>query len=90
LQVLIDLRGAGERDALDATVSYVDIHDVAARAVSAKAYRLIEAMAEQIATAVLRDFPPVKGIIVRVAKPAALGARGVRQTAVEITRMRNE
>jgi 7,8-dihydroneopterin aldolase/epimerase/oxygenase len=90
LQAFIDTRVAGQQDDPDATVSYVEIHEVAARIVSAKAYRLIESLAEELAAAVLRSFAAVAGVVVRVAKPAALGDRGVRLTAVEITRMKNE
>jgi dihydroneopterin aldolase len=90
LQAFIDTRGAGRHDDLNATVSYVEIHEVASRIIAAKAYRLVEAIAEEVAAAILQGFAAVTGVIVRVAKPAALGDRGVRQTAVEITRMRNE
>jgi dihydroneopterin aldolase len=90
LQILIDLRSAGEQDDIASTVSYVEIQELAADVISAKPYRLIETIAEDLAAAVLRGFAAVAGVIVRVAKPAALGERGVRLTAVEITRMRNE
>jgi dihydroneopterin aldolase len=90
LQAFVDTRAAGKRDDLSATVSYVEIHEVASRIISAKAYRLIEAIAEDVAAAVLEGFAAVTGVVVRVAKPAALGDRSVRQSAVEITRMRNE
>lgn len=90
LQAFVDTRGAGRQDDLDASVSYVEIHEVAARIISAKPYRLIEAIAEDVAAAILQSFAAVSGVVVRVAKPAALGERGVRLTAVEITRMKNE
>ncbi len=90
LQALIDIRRAGRQDDLAATVSYVEIHEVAARVIAAKAYRLIETIAEEVAAAVLQRFEPITGVVVRIAKPGALGSRGVRLTAVEITRMRHE
>ena len=90
LQVFVDVRAAGQLDDLAASVSYVEIHEAAARTIAAKAFRLIEAIAEGVATAVLRSFPAVAGVVVRVDKPAALSGRQVRSTAVEITRMRNE
>jgi 7,8-dihydroneopterin aldolase/epimerase/oxygenase len=90
LQALLDLRHAAQQDDLAAGVSYVEIHRVATRVISAKAYRLIETIAEDVAAAVLQSFAAVSGVVVRVAKPAALGDRGVRLTAVEITRMKNE
>ena len=90
LQALVDIRDAGKHDDLDATVSYVEIHELAARIISARAYRLIETIAEEVAAAILQSFAAVAGVVVRVAKPAALGDRGVRLTAVEITRMKHE
>jgi FolB domain-containing protein len=90
LEVFLDLRDAGTRDDLGATVSYVDIHEVAARTVAAKPYFLVEAIAEDLAANVLVSFQAVTGLVVRVTKPAALSDRGVPSTGVEITRMRNE
>lgn len=90
MQVFLDVRGAGNRDDLAATVSYVDIHEAAARAIAAKPHILVEAIAEEVAANVLRSFPPITGVVVRIAKPAAMSDRGVRNTAVEITRMRHE
>lgn len=90
MQVFLDVRDAGSRDDLAATVSYVDIHEVAKRTISAKPYILVEAIAEDVASNVLQSFQTIKGLLIRVAKPAAMSNRGVRSTAVEITRMRNE
>lgn len=90
MQVFLDVRDAGNRDDLAATVSYVDIHEVAARTIAAKRYILVEAIAEDVAANVLQGFQAITGVVVRIAKPAAMSDRGVRNTAVEITRMRNE
>lgn len=90
LQAFVDTRRAGKQDDLEAAVSYVEIHEIAARIISAKPYRLIETIAEDVAAAVLQRFSALAGVVVRVAKPAALGDRGVRLTAVEITRMKDE
>jgi dihydroneopterin aldolase len=90
LQVFLDVQEAGRRDDLAATVSYVDIHEVAARTIAAKPYVLVEAIAEEVAANVLASFQSVTGLTVRIDKPGAMSNRGVRSTAVEITRMRNE
>lgn len=90
VQALVDVRRAGRLDDLAASVSYVEIHEVMTRTISGKAFRLIEAIAEDVAAAVLQNFPAITGVIVRVDKPAALADRNVRSTAVEITRMRHE
>jgi dihydroneopterin aldolase len=89
LQALLDTRGAAGQDSLQSTVSYVDIHQVVARVIAAKPYCLVETIADDVAAAVLQAFEPLAGVVVRVAKPAALGDRSVRLTAVEITRMKN-
>jgi dihydroneopterin aldolase len=90
LHAFIDLRGIAGRDEISATVSYVDIHDVAGAAITARPYQLVETIAEDVAAAVLRRFQPVMGVMVRIHKPGALRQRGVRSTAVEILRMRND
>ncbi len=90
LRAFLDIREAGLRDDLSATVSYVDIHAVAGQVIAAKAYRLVETIAEQIATAVLDKFPALGGIVVRIAKPGAMANRDVRSAGVEIQRMRDE
>jgi dihydroneopterin aldolase len=88
LHVFLSLRDAGIRDDLAATISYVDIHEVVARTIAAKPYLLVEAIAEDLAANVLETFQAVAGLVVRIAKPAAMSDRGVRTTGVEITRMR--
>jgi dihydroneopterin aldolase len=90
LQVFLDVSDAGKRDDLAATVSYVAIHEVVARTIAAKPYVLVEAIAEDVAANVLKNFQALTGLTVRIDKPGAMSDRGVRSTAVEITRMRNE
>jgi dihydroneopterin aldolase len=86
LDLEVDLREACASDRLDASVDY----DAVARAVSetaAKArFRLVEALAEAIARAVLAGFPRVARAIVRVTKPGAV--EQAASIAVEIGRKR--
>jgi dihydroneopterin aldolase len=90
LQALVDTRAAGHDDDPDATVNYVEVHEAIKRTIAARSFRLIEAIAEEIAAEVLRRSIAVAGVVVRVTKPAAMGDRGVSSAAVEITRMRHE
>lgn len=90
IQALLETGPAGLQDDLVKTVNYVEIHDIAARTVASKHYHLIEGIAEDLAAALLHNFAAVTGVVVKVSKPAALAARGVRSAAVEITRMKNE
>jgi dihydroneopterin aldolase len=65
------------------------MHGVIRDITANKKYSLIEAIAEDVAAALLARFPILEGVLVKIAKPAALSDRAVRSAAVEITRMRN-
>ncbi len=87
----VDLRRAGQSDDLDDTVSYSAVYKLVRRIVEGEPRQLIEAVAEEIAAAILTEFPPVERITVTVRKPevpmkgSMLAAAGVR-----ITRSRAE
>lgn len=82
----VDLRRAGRGDDLGETVSYSDVYKLTRRIVEGEPRHLIEAVAEAIASAMLREFPPVKRVTVTVRKTevplkgAMLDAAGVRVT----------
>jgi dihydroneopterin aldolase len=84
----LDLGPAGRSDDLAHTVDYDTVCDVVARAVGARAFRLVEAVAEESARALLAAFGEVTEVRVQVRKPGALRARGVPYAAVEVTRRR--
>lgn len=79
-----DLRPAGESDDLTLTVNYSAVHKAVRAIVEGPPRDLIEAVAEDIAAAVLAGFPPVARVEVTVRKPevglkgAFLDAAGVR------------
>ena len=50
-----------------------------------KEYKLIEALAENIANGILKN-SPAKKVLIRVKKPMALAKKNVKYTAVEIAR----
>jgi dihydroneopterin aldolase len=87
----VDLHRAGQSDNLAHTVSYSAVYKVVRAIVEGEPRQLIEAVAEEIASVVLTEFPPVAQISVTVRKPevpmkgAMLDAAGVR-----ITRSRAE
>ncbi|MGE0161037.1 MAG: dihydroneopterin aldolase [Gemmatimonadales bacterium] len=87
LELGLDLARAGREDALEHTVDYEKVCDVVAATVQAHPYRLIEAIAEACASAILSSFG-VQEVRVRVRKPGALVARGVPHAAVEVVRRR--
>lgn len=87
LKIAVDLRHAGETDELDNTVSYADVFTIVKAIVEGKAYKLIEAVAEKIATDVCAAYPnEIKGIQVEVIKPDPPIPGHYREVAVEIIR----
>jgi 7,8-dihydroneopterin aldolase/epimerase/oxygenase len=80
----VDLRPAGLSDELANTVSYSAVYKVVRGIVEGEPRQLIEAVAEEIAAAILTKFPRVARIAVTVRKPEApmkgsmLDAAGVR------------
>lgn len=85
----VSLRAAGERDDLDQTVSYSAAYAEIRRVVEGEPRQLIEAVAEEIAAALLALDERVRRVRVSVAKPEA-PVRGsiLESVAVRITRWR--
>ena len=67
----LDLRAAGEADNLRQTVNYAEVYDVVSTVLTVTAKKLIEALAEEIADDLLRDFDALRWVRVTVHKPAA-------------------
>ena len=67
----LDLRSAGESDDLDDTVNYAKVYDVVSTVLTVTRKYLIEALAEEIADDLLRDFDSLRWVRVTVHKPAA-------------------
>ena len=64
-----DLSRAGASDDLADTVNYSRVFAACREVVEGQSFKLLEAIAEAIATRVLADFQPVQAITVRVRKP---------------------
>ena len=67
----LDLRAAGESDDLDDTVNYAEVYDVVSTVLTVTRKYLIEALAEEIADDLLRDFDSLRWVRVTVHKPTA-------------------
>ena len=67
----LSLRAAGESDDLDDTVNYAKVYDVVSTVLTVTRKYLIEALAEEIADDLLRDFDSLRWVRVTVHKPAA-------------------
>jgi len=89
LRLGLDLAGAGHMDDLTQTVNYAAVAEVVKEVVEGPPFRLIEALGETIAAAVLGQFPLLAQVEVRVEKPAApISAAPTAQVAVSLTRHR--
>src|SRR3954447_25056747 len=88
LSVSLDLKKAGETDELEHSVNYAELYQVCKEIVEGKPYKLIEAVAERIATGVLEGFPLVSEVTVTVIKPDPPIPGHYKSVAVEITRRR--
>lgn len=85
-----DLTAARTTDLLQHTVNYEKAYGVVKKAVTEKKFYLIEALAHQIARMLMREFPVVEKVVVRVRKPGA-PVHGVLDTVeVEIESARKE
>jgi dihydroneopterin aldolase len=85
----IDLAAASRTDKLKDTVSYDAVVKTASEAFCARRYRLVEAAAGAVATAVLERCPQVRSIRVTVHKPHAPIAATFDDVGVTITRARD-
>ena len=88
LIVEVDLSVAGKSDDLNDSVNYGELYNTCKMIVEGKPYKLVEAVAENIASAVLGDFPLVSTCTVKLIKPDPPIPGHYRSVAVEIKRSR--
>jgi dihydroneopterin aldolase len=69
LDLRMDLSRAAQTDNVDDTVNYAEIHALVKRIVEARPLKLIEALAETIASAVLGTYTIISEATVSVTKP---------------------
>ena len=90
LTCMLDLGPAGRSDRYGQTVGYGElaqlVHDIA----TTRRFRIVEGLAEAIASEVLAAFPRIQSVKVRVEKPEAPVPLIFDSIAVEITRSRND
>lgn len=87
----VDLAEAGRTDDLSRTVDYGKVAETVRRIVEGPRFKLIEALAEALAGAILDAHPLVERIDVRVEKPSApVSAAPSGLVAVEIHRRRTQ
>jgi 7,8-dihydroneopterin aldolase/epimerase/oxygenase len=88
LTVEMDLSKAGNSDDLEDSVNYGELYQVCREIVEGKPYKLVEAVAERIASAILEQFALVQACHVKVIKPDPPIPGHYKSVAVEITRSR--
>lgn len=85
----LDLRPAGQSDDLRRTASYADIVAIASAALTERHFKLIEAAAEAVASAILSHFPAVRAVSLELRKPGAPIDAIFAHVAVAIERTRD-
>jgi 7,8-dihydroneopterin aldolase/epimerase/oxygenase len=87
VSLAVDIKKAGETDDLDATVSYVGVYDICQQVIEGKPYKLIEAVAETVASRILQTYEgQVFGVRVEIIKPDPPIRGHYKEVAVEIVR----
>ena len=86
VEVGLDLSIAGESDRLEDTLDYVRCFELVREVVEGGQQRLLEAVAERVAAALLRE-PQSRRVRVRVAKQPPI-AGGISRVAVVVDRAR--
>lgn len=69
LELELDLRQAGVSDDFSRTVNYAEVHELVKKIVEGQSFKLIEALAERIASSVLDTYTMVDALTVHVTKP---------------------
>jgi dihydroneopterin aldolase len=89
LDCRLDLKPAGESDNWHKTASYDKLAEIVVSVATNERFKLIEALAEKIASEILAKSPLIDTVIVRVEKPAAPIPTLLDGVTVEIERSRN-
>ena len=87
VSLAVDIKKAGETDNLEHTVSYVGVYDICKEVIEGKPYKLIEAVAETIASRILSQYEgQVIGCRIEIIKPDPPIPGHYKEVAVEIVR----
>lgn len=81
----LDLAAAGQQDELAASVDYEQVYALVVEVGTREQFRLLEALAERVASAILERFP-VRQVTVRATKPSPPIPGVLGSVSVEITR----
>ncbi|MBJ6361245.1 dihydroneopterin aldolase [Paenibacillus sp. GCM10012307] len=90
LELDLDLRKAGQSDDLTATINYAELHALTKKIVEGPPFKLVEALANDIATKVLDTYTIINEVAVRVTKPNPPFEIYFDGVVVELRRKRDE
>jgi 7,8-dihydroneopterin aldolase/epimerase/oxygenase len=88
LEVFCDLQEAGLSDDLNYSINYAELYFLCREVVEGSPYKLIESVAEKIASTTLEKFPRVSEVKVKVHKPDPPIPGYYKSVSVEILRSR--
>ncbi|EAF6720274.1 dihydroneopterin aldolase [Listeria monocytogenes] len=86
----LSTKKAGISDSVDDTVSYAEVYETVKEIVEGTPFKLIEALAEKIATEVLTVYPLLEEVTVKLIKPNPPIPGHYDSVAVEIERKRSD
>lgn len=89
LDLRLDLRAAAEQDDLKMTVNYAELHEKTKAIVEGPPFKLIEALAQAIASQLLVSYTIICELTVRVTKPHPPFAIEFNGVVVELRRKRD-
>ncbi len=90
LELKLDLSQAGRTDDLEHTVNYAELYELVKGVVEGETFKLIEALAETLATRILDAYAKIHEVTVRVLKPHPPFDIVFDGVTVELTRRRKE
>ncbi len=90
LKLFCDLKQAGEQDDLMLSVDYGEVYNITRNIVQGGRKKLLEAVAEGVATAILDRFERVRRVRVRIEKPEAPIAGTFASVGVVVNRIRTQ
>ena len=89
VEMQLDLAVAGKSDYVKDTVDYAEVYKTVESITRGRRYHLIEAMAEDISSALLAQFAQLRSVRIRVKKPGAAIGGILDHAEVEIHRGRS-
>ncbi len=86
IELYTNIKNAAITDSITRTINYEEVHTLIKNYVETHKHKLIETIAENIATLLLQQFPCLQVRII-IKKPQALQHKNVTYCAVDITRI---